>query len=68
MQEYRQNGASLGWLLDPMAKQVHIYRPGAAAEVLDQPEKLSGEPVLRGFVLDLPQIWAVMERKRKTAA
>src|SRR5437016_6150115 len=65
MEEYRENGAQLGWLLDPVNKQVHVYRPGAAVEVLDNPAAVAGEPVLRGFVLDVLQIWAVMERKKK---
>jgi Uma2 family endonuclease len=64
MEEYRENGAQLGWLLDPASKQVHIYRPGTAVEIVNDPTTLSGEPLLRGFVLDVPQIWAVMERKR----
>src|SRR5205807_1505586 len=64
MQEYCENGARLGWLLDPVSKRVHIYRPGAAVEVLDHPASVSGEPPLRGFALDVPQIWAVMERKK----
>src|SRR5437867_11537454 len=37
MEEYRENGAQLGWLLDPVSKRVHVYRPGAAVEVLDNP-------------------------------
>ena len=64
MEEYRENGAQLGWLLYPASKQVHIYRPGTAMEIVNDPATLSGEPLLRGFVLDVPQIWAVMERKR----
>ena len=64
MEEYRENGARLGWLLDPVGKQVHVYRPSAAVVVLEKPGPVSGEPLLRGFVLDVPQIWAVMERKR----
>src|SRR5437879_9274316 len=61
MVEYRENGAHLGWLLDPLDKCVHAYRPGAPPELLENPMLLSGEPVLRGFVLDVPQIWAAME-------
>lgn len=38
MVEYMENGARLGWLLDPQARQVHIYRPGQEVEVLDQPD------------------------------
>jgi Uma2 family endonuclease len=63
MEEYMANGARLGWLLDPARKQVHVYRPGQTPEILDHPSQISGEPVLKGFVLDVPQIWAVMERK-----
>lgn len=64
MEEYRLNGAQLGWLLDPMGKQVQVYRPGMEVEVLSNPAELSGEPVLRGFVLEVPKIWAAMERDR----
>ncbi len=28
MQEYITNGAALGWLIDPIARRVFIYRPG----------------------------------------
>src|SRR6266705_3008555 len=61
LEEYIANGARLGWLLDPVRKQAHIYRPGKHAEILTNPSKLSGAPVLKGFVLDLPAIWAAME-------
>src|SRR6266404_2835327 len=44
MQEYLDNGARLGWLIDPMNKQVYIYRPGQAVTVLDDAETLSGDP------------------------
>jgi len=64
MEEYRENGAALGWLLDPVSKRVHIYRPGAAVEGLDAPSSLSGEPLLRGFVLNVLQIWAAIEHKK----
>jgi len=64
MEEYLQNGAQLGWLLDPVAKSVHIYRPDAAPEILENPATVSGEPLLRGFILDLQKIWAAMERRR----
>jgi len=63
MEEYCQNGAQLGWLLDPVSKSVHIYRPDSP-EILDNPATVSGEPLLRGFVLDLQKIWAAMERKK----
>jgi Uma2 family endonuclease len=58
MAEYIENGASLGWLLDPLKQQVHVYRPGAAPEILDNPQSISGDPVLKNFTLNLPEIWA----------
>ena len=57
MMEYIENGARLGWLLDPEARQVFVYRPGRAVEALDRPEAVSGDPELPGFVLDLKGIW-----------
>ncbi|MBW4645434.1 MAG: Uma2 family endonuclease [Goleter apudmare HA4340-LM2] len=56
MQEYIDNGVLLGWLLDPQNQRVEIYRPDAEVEVLQSPNSLSGEDVLRGFVLDLAEI------------
>jgi len=56
MQEYINNGVQLGFLLNPQGKQVEIYRQGCEKEVLNAPEKLSGETVLPGFILKLDQI------------
>lgn len=57
MQEYLENGARLGWLIDPASKQVGIYQPEEDVQILENPQKLPGDPVLRGFVLDLQPIW-----------
>jgi Uma2 family endonuclease len=57
MDEYISNGAGLGFLLDPKAKRVYVYRPGQPIESMDNPRTVSGDPVLRGFVLDLKDIW-----------
>ena len=53
MQIYMANGAQLGWLIDPYRRQVHIYRPGSDVEVLDDPETVSGESVMPGFVFEV---------------
>ncbi|MBW4548246.1 MAG: Uma2 family endonuclease [Symplocastrum torsivum CPER-KK1] len=57
MREYIDNGAKLGWLLDPQHRRVEIYRPGKDVEVLENPAELSGEAVLPGFVLNLRRVW-----------
>jgi len=57
MQEYLAQGIQLGWLIDPKARLVEVYRPGQLVEVLQAPAYLSGETVLPGFILDLNPIW-----------
>ncbi|MBD2021266.1 Uma2 family endonuclease [Leptolyngbya sp. FACHB-36] len=57
MQEYQDNGVRLGWLINRAARAVEVYRLGRVAEVLINPDTLSGEDVLPGFVLDLDRIW-----------
>jgi Uma2 family endonuclease len=57
MAEYISNGALLGWLIDPIDKQVYVYQPNATMQQLNTPATLSGDPVLPGFVLDLNKIW-----------
>lgn len=58
MEEYRSDGAALGWLIDPFGRQVSIYRAGHAVEVLDQPSSIDASPDLPGFVLELGSLWA----------
>lgn len=57
MEEYIANGAQLGWLIDPTAKNVYVYRPQTEAECLHDPATLAGEPLLPGFVLSLQELW-----------
>jgi Uma2 family endonuclease len=57
MQEYVDNDAQLAWVIDPEQKRVYVYRPGEPGQELNQPEKISGHPLLSGFELDLREIW-----------
>jgi Uma2 family endonuclease len=57
MQEYLDNGVKLGWLIEPSAKTVAIYRSGKQVEILNNPQSLSGEDILPGFTLDLTEIF-----------
>ena len=56
MDEYRQAGLRLGWLILPAVTQVAVYTP-AEVQVLVSPETVMGDPVLPGFKLDLAAIW-----------
>ena len=57
MREYMENGAQLGWLLDPSSRRVDVYRADGTVEQLEKVESMAGDPVLPGFVLNLRQIW-----------
>jgi len=57
MREYIENGARLGWLIDPYEKRVHVYRGDKTVEVFNNPTTVSGEDVLQGFELNLTEIW-----------
>ena len=58
MQEYIENGASLGWLVDVSNRKLHVYQPSVPIQILDKPNEVSGEPLLKGFVLQMKAFWA----------
>lgn len=57
LEEYMQNGASLGWLIDPDRRRVYVYRAREEMVVLEDPTVVSGEPLLPGFELQMAEIW-----------
>ncbi|MGI8542696.1 MAG: Uma2 family endonuclease [Aridibacter sp.] len=57
MEEYIENGVSLGWLIDADKRKVYVYRPNKEVEILENPTEISGETLLKGFVLNLKEIW-----------
>ncbi|MGB6300481.1 MAG: Uma2 family endonuclease [Rivularia sp. (in: cyanobacteria)] len=58
MEEYMQEpGIKLGWLIDRKNKRVYVYRPQMPMECLENPDSVSGEDVLPGFVLNMSKVW-----------
>ncbi|MGH9948433.1 MAG: Uma2 family endonuclease [Pyrinomonadaceae bacterium] len=57
MDEYMQNGALLGWLIDPIKRTVTIYRPNTEPQTLDDPPSISAEPELTGLTITMNEIW-----------
>jgi Uma2 family endonuclease len=57
MDEYIENGAQLGWLIDPEMRQIHVYRSRQAVVLLENVVEIAADPELPGFVLDLHEIW-----------
>lgn len=57
MEEYIENGAQLGWLVDPVGRQVLVYRLQQPVRQLLNPFEMSGDPELEGFALRMEEIW-----------
>ena len=57
MVEYIENGALVGWLIDPLEFRVYVYRLDHDLVILENPETVSGEPLLPGFTLNLTELW-----------
>lgn len=58
MRLWLDNGAQLAWLVDPVDRNVTIYRPGHAPETLARPETVAATAPVAGFVLDCGILWA----------
>ena len=57
LREYVENGARLGWLIDPLERRVYVFRSSHGVEVLEDPASLDGEAVLPGFILHVGELW-----------
>ena len=57
MVEYVENGASLGWLIDPLERRVYVYQPDREPVVLVDPVSVSADPLLPGFTLNATELW-----------
>ena len=57
MQEYRDNGVKLGWLINPTQQQVEIYCPSKNTEIINKPVSLSDKKILPKLIVELDFIW-----------
>lgn len=60
MNDWIANGAQLAWLIDPYQRQVLVFRPSRAAEVVTG-DRIAGEGPVNGLVLDLARVWKCYE-------
>jgi Uma2 family endonuclease len=57
MQEYIENGVSLGVLIDRQSLTVYCYRSDGSVVVLNHPDSVSCDPELPSFTLQMGKIW-----------
>lgn len=66
MEEWIENGAQLGWLIEPKPRTVVVYRPGREPETLVKPDRAVGEGPVQGFILELNEIWESSTRRSES--
>jgi len=57
MRAYLRNGAQVGVFIDPYTRTVEVYRPVGEPERHENPERLTLDPELPGFVLELGPVF-----------
>jgi Uma2 family endonuclease len=60
MERWIENGATLGWLIDPDEKKVYFYEAGAETAAVTG-RALQGRGPVEGFTLDLDELWRCYE-------
>ena len=55
--EWIANGVSLVWVVDPSAREVHVFRSSGGASILAAEEQISGEDVLPGFAVTVRDLF-----------
>ena len=60
MENWMANGVELGWLIDPEARQIHVYRSGMAPTI-ESGLQVVGDGPVESFVLDLEEVWRCYE-------
>jgi Uma2 family endonuclease len=53
MEQYIANGARMGWLIDPYRRRVYVYFPDVSPLELNDPEVITGDPVMPGFAFQV---------------
>ena len=57
MEEYMENGCSLGWLVDPYGRTTHVFRPKLPVDEVPFDQELFGGKVLEAFKIKLSDIF-----------
>jgi Uma2 family endonuclease len=60
MERWIENGATLGWLIDPYKKKVYVYVPGSETAI-ESGKTVRGQGPVEGFTLDLDELWRCYE-------
>lgn len=57
VRQYLASGVSMVWIIDPWLRTVIVYRPRAHSMILEEPDTLSGDPVIPGFAIPVAALF-----------
>jgi Uma2 family endonuclease len=60
MERWIENGAALGWLIDPYKRKVYVYEPGCKPSAASG-KLIRGKGPMEGFALALDEVWRCYE-------
>lgn len=60
LDDWMDNGALVGWLIDPYSRQVHVYEAGKAPRI-ESGDSVNGTGPVEGFALDVTEVWRCYE-------
>ena len=60
MERWIENGATLGWLIDPYEQKVYVYEPGSKPSAASG-KLIRGKGPIEGFALNLDEVWRCYE-------
>jgi Uma2 family endonuclease len=60
MDAWMANGVQVAWLIDPSARQVHIYEHALEPRI-ETGSSIAGSGPVDGFVLDIEEVWRCFE-------
>ncbi len=67
MEMWVAQGARLGWLVDPLAETVWLYRPSQAPERQARPELLTAAEIADDLTIDFSRIWPTRDPESETS-
>lgn len=62
VREWMRDGAKVGWMIDPTAKTVYVFRDDGEPEAHVAPSSLEVGPEMPGMTVEFERIWALLDQ------
>ena len=62
VREWMRDGVKVGWMIDPTAKTVYVFRDDGEPEMHTAPSSLEVGPEMPGMTVEFERIWALLDQ------